>query len=355
MDRICIERGQITERSQQRMNKDEYLNQVSEQLKHTDKATREEILDDFRQHFLNGEAQGKSDAEIIASLGDPSQFEGLESFESAPQEQSIGLTQRNVIVDAAFASVMVRHSSDNRHHVRLIKDGQAMESSYQLEKTETENELRVKIHTHERLFRIHDRDLDLEVDVAEGCETLRISCASGDIDVQDLKLDVLSIASASGDQQIKNVKTRVMKLTSASGDIDVHDVEGKISIETASGDATLDNHSEGSLEFHSASGDLRYEGLATDVALHTASGDGELTLRALRQLNVDTVSGDFEIDFDGSFMGAQLRFSAMSGEVKYDLLGQRGRLDGKGSRITVGDGSIQIALNSISGDFSLKN
>jgi len=337
------------------MNKDEYLNQVSEQLKHTDKATREEILDDFKQHFLNGEAQGKSDAEIIASLGDPSQFEGLESFESATQEQSTGLTQRNVIVDAAFASVMVRPSSDNRHHVRLIKDGQAMESSYQLEKTETENELRVKIHTHERLFRIHDRDLDLEIDVAEGCESLRLTCASGDIDVQDLTLGVLSIATASGDQQIRKVKTRAIKLHSASGDIDINDIEGELSIETASGDATIEKHADGPLEFHSASGDLRYAGLAREVALHTASGDGELTLRALRQLNVDTVSGDFEIDFDGSFTGAQLRFSAMSGEVKYNLLGQRGRLDGKGSRMTLGDGSIPIALNSISGDFSLKN
>lgn len=337
------------------MNKNEYLKQVSDTLRHTDAATREEILDDFRQHFLNGEAQGKSDADIIASLGDPTLFEGLESFESNRQEPSAGFAQRSVTVDAAFASVTVRPSSDERHHVRLIKDGQAMESSYQLEKTETESELRVKIHNRERLFRLHDRDLELEIDVASGCDSLRLSSASGDIDVQDLELGVLSVATASGDQRIRNVRTRAIKLHSASGDIDLNDIEGELSIETASGDATIEKHTEEPLEFHSASGDLRYAGLAREVALHTASGDGELTLRALRQLDIDTVSGDFEIDFDGTFTGAQMRFSAMSGEAKYNVLGQRGSLDGKGSRITLGDGSTQILLNSISGDFILND
>ena len=62
------------------MKKEDYLKQVEEALKNTDAATRDEILDDFNQHFAAGMRQGKSEDEIIASLGDVSQFDDLEGL-----------------------------------------------------------------------------------------------------------------------------------------------------------------------------------------------------------------------------------------------------------------------------------
>ena len=52
------------------MKKMEYLDKLREKLEAFGRELQEEILEDYREHFAEGEKQGKSEEEIIDELGD---------------------------------------------------------------------------------------------------------------------------------------------------------------------------------------------------------------------------------------------------------------------------------------------
>jgi len=51
-----------------------FLKEMDKALKFMDKAEREEILIDYREHFEDGALAGKTEDEVAASLGDPQQL-----------------------------------------------------------------------------------------------------------------------------------------------------------------------------------------------------------------------------------------------------------------------------------------
>ncbi|TNG91980.1 DUF1700 domain-containing protein [Pasteurellaceae bacterium USgator11] len=53
-------------------NQKEFLAQLQQELKHLSSAECDDILNDYRSHFAEGLANGRSEADIIAGLGDPS-------------------------------------------------------------------------------------------------------------------------------------------------------------------------------------------------------------------------------------------------------------------------------------------
>ncbi|MGP7816691.1 HAAS signaling domain-containing protein [Niallia sp. 01092] len=53
------------------MNKVQFLNELSSQLKNLKKLEREDILQDYEEHFRFGEEEGKTEEEIAATLGSP--------------------------------------------------------------------------------------------------------------------------------------------------------------------------------------------------------------------------------------------------------------------------------------------
>ena len=50
------------------MNKEQYLNKLKKMLPENES---QDILNDFKEHFITGLAEGKTEQEIIESLGDP--------------------------------------------------------------------------------------------------------------------------------------------------------------------------------------------------------------------------------------------------------------------------------------------
>ena len=56
------------------MNKDKFLRQLDVSLKQLTSKERQDILQDYEEHFAIGLAEGKTEEEIAASLGSPSQI-----------------------------------------------------------------------------------------------------------------------------------------------------------------------------------------------------------------------------------------------------------------------------------------
>lgn len=53
------------------MTKEQFLKSLEKGLSKVPDEEREDILRDFEEHFISGEEEGKSEAEIIAALGSP--------------------------------------------------------------------------------------------------------------------------------------------------------------------------------------------------------------------------------------------------------------------------------------------
>ncbi len=51
------------------MNKQQFLNRLDQSIQALSKEERQDIIDDFEEHFAFGEEEGKSESEIAASLG----------------------------------------------------------------------------------------------------------------------------------------------------------------------------------------------------------------------------------------------------------------------------------------------
>ena len=51
------------------MKREQYLKLLEERMNGYDSRFTEDIIESFRTHFIDGEAEGKTDEEIIASLG----------------------------------------------------------------------------------------------------------------------------------------------------------------------------------------------------------------------------------------------------------------------------------------------
>ena len=181
--------------------------------------------------------------------------------------------------------------------------------------------------------------VDIVLTVPNGA-SLELSCSSGDIVVQS-EVEELRASVASGDIRADTIRS-VCRVNSASGDIRLNSV--------------LD------AEVNTASGTVRIARVLRNLRLNAASGDAyvdEVGESAICKV----ASGDVRI---GSFLGSEIRFKAMSGDlhlgipprrtIELDFSSVSGSLR---NRLPKGDGSpsektVNISVAALSGDLTLK-
>jgi DUF4097 and DUF4098 domain-containing protein YvlB len=185
----------------------------------------------------------------------------------------------------------------------------------------------------------------------------------------------LKIEGVSGEISVEEV-TGPVAIRTISGDVEVQGIGSRTQINTASGDVEVSGGT-GMLKVITTSGDLYAEVDASDVFVDTMSGDAELqlgdfdalslhsvsgTLQVEGRLNpagrisAETVSGDIELQLQQP-VNARIRASSVaSGEIDNDLT------DDEPTRLisrqlvlesTLGDGSAEINLNTVSGRIEL--
>ena len=64
----------------------DFLNRLSRSLKHMSPQAKQEILEDYREHFEIGLAEGKTEEQIVQSLGDPVQLAKMYSALNASRQ-----------------------------------------------------------------------------------------------------------------------------------------------------------------------------------------------------------------------------------------------------------------------------
>lgn len=185
-------------------------------------------------------------------------------------------------------------------------------------------------------------------------ENVGVSTTNGDISIEDgLECAGLKVSAASGDLDMERVFGESMELKLCSGDIAAHGLTGSLYAESKSGDieisGTLDR-----CEMFSASGSVEFAGVCTELTGSSTSGDVELRLEQLPQKGKgSSISGDCEIVVP-SGQGFHLSYRTVSGSFSTDIP-LAGRLEKKTGDVFYGESAEgELSLSSVSGDIRVR-
>ncbi len=164
-------------------------------------------------------------------------------------------------------------------------------------------------------------------------KNLELTTVSGQIEVTDTNLDILTITSISGEVDLQGGSQKEVVFSMVSGDLSADSTAGYIKGETVSGDVTLKKTK--GFNVSTISGDL-------SVYLYDEpiKGQGE------------TVSGDLYIEIVGS-KEVSYDFETVSGDITIETLGRVQSL-GKSAKY-MGLNENIVKGSSVSGDLTLKN
>ena len=203
----------------------------------------------------------------------------------------------------------------------------------------------LKIWTERRqkmvfVFSYHSSDLILELKLPTGYSgKLNVETVSGDLDVNDRVVPVLSLHTTSGNFELTDIEAARFNLSTTSGDI-----RGRgLKTEEA--------------EFSSVSGDIQIKDFEGDVALKTTSGEIEIDYaRYDNTVRMNSTSGDVSLDLPQT---AEFRLNARStsGNIDCDFpIAITGSGAGRRSlEGIVGSGANTITIKTVSGDIDIEN
>jgi hypothetical protein len=161
----------------------------------------------------------------------------------------------------------------------------------------------------------------------------------------------VSISTASGWLDAVGL-TGEQRYQTASGETRLRGAAGRIELSTVSGEATIDLDGPTALAIRSVSGDAIVRGGRIDaLRIGTTSGDVRIDspLTGTAENRIETLSGDVQVV---AAAGLRVEARTVSGDLMSDL---PHRSEGRMGRRTliVGDGSIELAFRSVSGDLRI--
>jgi hypothetical protein len=234
-----------------------------------------------------------------------------------------------VAIKLAAAEIRLKGTDGDQVVVRSL-DGRPLPGRVTVETTD--GALTIREREHFGLsFAIGEKSVQLDV-VLPAEADLTIDTASGDVEARDLR----------GEQRYRT----------ALGDTRLDGAAGTIELNSVSGDSVIALAGAADLAIRSVSGDVSVSGgEITALRIGTTSGDIRLDspIRARTGNQIDTLSGDVSLVAD---TGMRIEARTVSGDLASDL---PHRSEGRMGRRTlvVGDGSVEVAFRSVSGDLQV--
>lgn len=336
------------------MNKTEYLKELKSELKKFRDELQQEILDDYVQHFAEGEAAGKSDEEIIEELGNiadmiqelgdageaaPLSEEGAVPKGPSGEEKEMFVPQRgeevsgkkfpNISLKTGSANIVLKKSKDEWIHAECFcEDGTSMDDIefYQYGEGDTfYAEVRQKdgyerkcsfyktVVTVGKHFFSNGSGVTLVVKVPEGEERLKFVTKSGDVRGDSIGLKILEGAVGSGDVSLDSCACSEVKIMTGSGDFRMNKSVVEIQeVKAGSGDVTIENSTVNRLEISTSSGDVVFEGgVCNEMRVKASSGDVSCSSATIGNISILSSSGDVDLNITAE----SCEISSSSGDI----------------------------------------
>jgi len=201
------------------------------------------------------------------------------------------------------------------------------------------------------VIRTRDADGDLEIRVPAGAG-LHVRTRAGDVVVRGL-IGEVELESSEGDLRVEGGPRR-LDIEGLSGDVSVDGSPPDLRISTVAGDVTV-RGATGHVAVRSASGDVEVTGDGvSDGSFSASSGDVSFRGRPARDatLEFQAASGDVDVTLPDD-VGATYEVTTVGGDLVTDrkarLLGAQHFGGGRQYRLSVGDGSVHVTVQAVSG------
>jgi len=400
------------------MTRAEYMEKLQERLERFGKELQEEILEDYRQHFAEGEKQGKSDEEIIKELGNieemieemvqdlPEAEAVMPSWEEEPEKSYTYSEEfKEVVLKGGVADVIVEPSEDGKLKVDYKNNGRlGSQLKYEFHQYQENGVFHAEVRRRKDVEDIEENgekdgelvklklfgktiisygnvasfssekgSIVLTVKVPKGMPKLNASVSSGDISMTGIAPEELKASSASGNIKLAEVEAGKFNAQTASGDINI--TEGSFrtgGLVTASGDISLTDSNFQSGSMGTASGNINVRGgHIGEVKYTTASGNIKLATEA-ESYECNTASGNIKVKAAGTPAKASL--NTASGNIQLGLENVTGvevtvrtmsgnakvawkdetRITAKKGTFRYGDGACKVTIKSVSGNIGVQ-
>ncbi len=192
------------------------------------------------------------------------------------------------------------------------------------------------------------------------------------------KNTVLDLSVVSADANVDGMDGKSLKVGSVSGDVAFAGSAPQIDIDSVSGNVTLATPAgaNGRAHVQTVSGDISAKNLGGRIKLETVSGNMDCACGAVSEFESGSVSGDADVavapandarlhlsSMSGGVtlhlppaLSARIDASSFSGDIHSDFDAVQTKEYGPGSSLkaTLGAGSAQIGVESMSGDIRLR-
>lgn len=289
----------------------------------------------------------------VSSASDSTTFQDYDTEQNFDYDQKIDEIEINTV----SCDVRIEKSSDDQTHVTYSSFRSAKFSS-------TLKNGKLKIEEDPvfiiSFFSCSNMHSTLTIELAETeIDSFTFNNVSGDLSVVDLISDDLNINTTSGTINFDGYGNNI-NIYSISGDTiftNTTDKKSKsLTVNTTSGDYYFKDVMPEKTKVNSTSGDYNFEGLTGKVEISSMSGSYTLSYSEWNDdLKIDSTSGDYNILLpEGS--GANVKFNAISGELRSNLDGNRVDINNKTSKVEIGGSNKQeIEIYTTSGDYVVEN
>lgn len=379
------------------MTKAEYMELLRKNLERFSKELQEEILEDYSQHFAEGEKQGKTDEEIIQELGNIDEMiKGLSEVDgentrgsaaSKPVEKEkryqYSDEYKAVELECDVADIELEPSEDGQIHVDYELDGSEdfcrRFNFYQREENgvlyaglnggdwSSRRFFGIDVNIRwkgNKMYSSRFGSAVLKVKVPKKLPRLVFTTSSGnvhadglavgamcghigsgDLSADRLAVDSLEIHTGSGELVLRNLSSVEADVFTGSGDLRAEKLEGRrVKLSAASGDLIAAYIKAEELETTSASGDVDLKKVKTvSGQISAASGDVNVQEVQAQTLTATSASGDVKIRTIHAEMES-CRCQTASGDVELSFTGPVKWIDA----ITV-SGDIRLDLEGAEG------
>jgi len=372
------------------MNKQEYMKKLQERLESFGKELQEEIMEDYRQHFAEGENEGKSEEEIIEELGnieemirelsedelpegfaqrtreavDVSEGNGKEVAETEENDDKFEETEmkrafsysgyyKAVVLEGKVADIYVTQSENDQIHVDYEAKGLSSQQNYEYYQYEEDGAFYAGVKRKKGIREEGDSDEKMVKVTLFGRTiisygTIGNVCSMG----QSITLTVrvpkgipkLTAKVGSGNVSMSGIELEALEATSGSGNVGLKEiVADRMKAHTGSGNIAA-HHTEfisGALE--TGSGNIKVEEVK-GRELRCGTGSGNIKGEAsVGEYHLSSGSGNIKIKADGN--AERISMSTGSGGIKLELEGVRGME----TTVRTGSGGVRVAWNDDEG------
>lgn len=261
--------------------------------------------------------------------------EGMGHVERTHQKYAVD-GAGTLTVETDFGSVRVESWSNDEVDVEVekrrtgISEASARDAfdEVSVDISQQENDVDIRIE-RDRKYGNEGISVDIRVRVPE-TYSLDLKTSGGDIDVGDLRGDVLARTSG-GDINVGNVTDAVIRVHTSGGDVNVKGGARETKVSTSGGDIEILN-ARGAVDATTSGGDIKI-----------GRTDGEVTVR--------TSGGDIEIDQAGgnteaTTSGGDIRIGHTTGEVKAKT---------SGGDITIERADGEVDMHTSGGDVTIES